>query len=576
MSDEWCDLRGLDPKVVIWDLDGTLWHGTLDAGDSPTPRPSVGLLIELAGRGIVNSICSNNAAGAGLSAIAAVGIDQYVVLPQIDWSNKSDLIADIIDFFGVAPDRVVLVDDDERIRTRVAAQFGIVVVDPGHLEQADLSHWGTEGAGLQRLEQYRVLARRRSAEIDTPRRSSAQAYGVDFLRSCETHLHDVDVALFADRIAELSMRSNRLNLTASRLTADKVRQLGESPVHRCRAVKVSDRFGNYGLCGFVAFNVESNRLDHFFWSCRVLNQGIVEYAAHQLKSRYRYRLTHPALINFGVPVDWISEGPEPLETPSQNEAESSILFVGGCDLDIVAALIAEAGISVSVRGLIEADGIQQYGHSGVALITARKLLDSSDFAATAARLPWIGDVPDVADWSAFDVVVLSLWVVYCCLTVRCDSDVHGVRAPCYKRIDANFSEWEWNHWVGPAWSRSDAASELIFESPLSADELVSGLRTLRSAMTSETRLVLLNAPAIDRPICYEWGERQDIRNLELNSAVVRFAETTENVSVIDVSAIVISAEDLIAPDEPTGFHYRRDAYAQIARELTSGVLRAER
>lgn len=572
MPDEPVDLAGLDPKVVVWDLDGTLWHGILDAGGSRHPRPSSRLLVWLAERGIVNSICSNNSPDIALSALRALGIDQYVVFPRIEWTDKSILMGEIVDFFGVGTDRVVLIDDDARVRSRLAEQFGIVAVDPADLEGANLCGWGIDGAGMARVEHYRVLARRRLIEIETRRGPDSSESGIDFLRSCRTRLHDVDVATSADRIAELSMRSNRLNLTRSRLTADDVVLLAEAPGHECRAVRVSDRFGDYGLCGFVAFDIESNRLDHFFWSCRVLNQGVVEHEVQQLDSRYGYRLDHPALVDFEVDVDWIAHQIAPPPIFPATSMLPPMLFVGGCDLDIIASLMDDRGSSATVWGLNEVDGVQQYGHSGVSLLAARSQLTTTDLAQTAIRLPWVGEVTNPEKWTAYDVVVLSLWVDYCCVTVRRRDDVHGVRAPSYKQIDDRFNEWDWNHWVGPALTRSDVARELVFEPPLTADELVAGLRIVRSAAPADTRLILLNAPEIDRPTTYEWGGRQDLRNHELNCVVAEFAAQTPNVTVLDITSIVTSPEDFVAADEPTGFHYRRDVYAEIARRLTAEVI----
>jgi FkbH-like protein len=576
MSDEPVDIGALNPKVVVWDLDGTLWHGTLDAGDARRPRRCAVLLPELAQRGIVNTVCSNNSPDVGRAALRTLGIDSYVVAPHIAWSDKSELMADIVDFFRVAPDRIVLVDDDAKIRARLAAQYGVIAVDPGELERTVLDGWGTEGAGLDRLEHYRVLARRREAEFGQRRRPESAGSGVDFLRGCSTRVHRLDPAECAERIADLSMRSNQLNLTDSRLTVADVHIIAATTHHDCYAVEVSDRFGDYGLCGFVAFDVDARTLDHFFWSCRVLNQGIVEHFAAGLARVHGHHIAHPALADFGVDVDWVHEqgaavGARPVDTD-----RPAVLFIGGCDLDIVSALMGDAHYSTTVRGLVEVDGVQQYGHSAVSVMNAVSRLSPSELEVSATRLPWVGEVSGPSEWSPHEVVVLSLWVDYCCQTVRCRGDVNGVRAPSYKRIDASFTDYEWEHWVGPTLCRDQVAEQLDFGPPLTVRELVDEVRTLAAAMPDGTRLILLNAAEIDRPTTYEWGQRQSDRNRELNSAVAVFAATTSNVSVLDIATIVTSTADLVDPDDPTGFHYRRDVYAEIAGRLAAEVQRVSR
>lgn len=45
-------------KLVIWDLDETLWNGTLSEGEVVLPKDNKNLILRLTDLGIVNSICS--------------------------------------------------------------------------------------------------------------------------------------------------------------------------------------------------------------------------------------------------------------------------------------------------------------------------------------------------------------------------------------------------------------------------------------------------------------------------------------------------------------------------------------
>jgi hypothetical protein len=47
-------------KLIIWDLDETFWHGTFTEGGITYRRENHDLVIALARRGVVSSICSNN------------------------------------------------------------------------------------------------------------------------------------------------------------------------------------------------------------------------------------------------------------------------------------------------------------------------------------------------------------------------------------------------------------------------------------------------------------------------------------------------------------------------------------
>lgn len=48
-------------KLVIWDLDETLWMGTIDNGDNVIiPEINFKFIKDFTDRGIINSICSKN------------------------------------------------------------------------------------------------------------------------------------------------------------------------------------------------------------------------------------------------------------------------------------------------------------------------------------------------------------------------------------------------------------------------------------------------------------------------------------------------------------------------------------
>lgn len=561
-------LSSLDPKVMIWDVDGTLWDGVLDgdvtAGEA---RATVALLRDLADRGIVNTICSNNEPQNVTTLLERLGVLRYTVFEQINWDDKARSVARILEFFSVSPAAVVLVDDDERVRTRLAEQFGIIAVSPESIESADIRTWGRAGSGLRRLQSYRALQVRHSAAAALPNTDGVDQ--VSFLRSCRITAQLVDVAACADRIAELSVRSNQLNFTRSRLSVDAVGLLTRDSSIQCFGVAVHDRFGDYGLCGFVAVDVVARHVEHFFFSCRVLNQGVAEYFSDRVWSATGAGPEHPALVDFGTTVDWVTV----VDTVWSPGGESALptrtmRAIGGCDLEIIAGMLAgESRYEISVHGLCEVDGVQQYGHSSVELLNGRARFSDAEFAATAAHLPWIGAVESPRSLRSFDVVVLSLWVDYCSVTVTRRDDPDRLRAPSYRPILAAMTDDDWAHWVGPSISRIEFAARYTNGEPLTAAEIGGGLADLGEVLGDDVTVIVLNAPEIERDVCYSWGERQHSRNREVNKVVKDVVDRSSNMLLVDVAAIVTSAEYLVHPSEPTGFHYRRDVYATIASAI---------
>ena len=74
-------------KVLVWDLDNTLWHGTLMEGDDVRLRPGVVDVIKtLDSRGILHSIASKNDHGEAIAKVREFGLEEYFLYPQIHHS----------------------------------------------------------------------------------------------------------------------------------------------------------------------------------------------------------------------------------------------------------------------------------------------------------------------------------------------------------------------------------------------------------------------------------------------------------------------------------------------------------
>lgn len=80
-----------------------------------------------------------------------------------------------------------------------------------------------------------------------------------------------------ERVAQLINKTNQFNLTTIRRTLDEVRQLNISPKHLVYALRVRDKFGDYGLTGAVIVDRQSPQhwiIDTLLLNCRVLGRGV--------------------------------------------------------------------------------------------------------------------------------------------------------------------------------------------------------------------------------------------------------------------------------------------------------------
>ncbi len=299
-------------RLVIWDLDDTFWTGTLSEAPVTWIASNGALVIELARRGIVSSICSKNDLEAARAVLEAEGLWDHFVFPSIDYDPKGPRIKALVEAVQLRPETVLFIDDNpsnlEEARhcvpgLQVARHLDIPGLD------ADPRLEGRPDPDLVRLGQYRSLQRRRT---DAASRGGDVA---DFLRASDIRVSiEHDVLSHADRAIELINRTNQLNFTKNRLPEDTAAAredlatlLGQHDV-QAALLRVTDRYGDHGFAGLYVVNSSQRRLDHFCFSCRILGMGVETWLYRKL-GRPRLEVTGPVLsdpVADDRTIDWIA------------------------------------------------------------------------------------------------------------------------------------------------------------------------------------------------------------------------------------------------------------------------------
>ena len=156
---------------------------------------------------------------------------------------------------------------------------GIQVAGPeiidGLLDRPQLA--GKDDRRLTRLEQYRVLERK---VVD---RTAVPGSNEGFLRSCDIRIGVfTDAQSEADRLFELVLRTNQLNFTKRRPDRDEFDRLLADTRRATGYVRVRDRYGDYGICGFYSLDPAERSLTDFLFSCRILNMGVEQWLYDRL------------------------------------------------------------------------------------------------------------------------------------------------------------------------------------------------------------------------------------------------------------------------------------------------------
>ncbi len=351
-------------RLVIWDLDETFWRGTVsEGGITEYIQDHHDLIIELAKRGIISSICSKNNFETIEAILKEKGLWEYFILPSIDWSPKGPRIKQLIEDIQLRPETVLFIDDNALNRAEA------VSVNPG-LQVSDefiiptIRHHalfkGKNDEQLTRLKQYQLLQRRKQDE---------KAVGGDnraFLRGSNIHVAIIpNIEPHLDRAIELINRTNQLNFTKRRLPDDGVAaknellQLANRYFNQAGLVRVWDDYGDYGFCGlYVTHTVHDiKRLVHFCFSCRTLGMEVERWLYQKLGSpEIHINGEVQSDLHAVETIDWInqdiggsllfSEGGEesPLPTTGSTVVKAlapEIRLLGGCELDALSHYLGQ-------------------------------------------------------------------------------------------------------------------------------------------------------------------------------------------------------------------------------------------
>jgi FkbH-like protein len=289
-------LRLPSKKCVVLDCDNTLWGGTvgedginnIELGDEfpgTAFRDFQRLLLYWRSQGILLALASkNNEADVWEVFEKHSGMllkREHISAWQINWNPKGENIVHIAKALNIGVDSLVFIDDSPmEIDYMRAAQPQVSCVlvpeDPADIldtmrnltlfDRLEVTQEDRKRADLMQAEQGRELLRSGLSQEEFRKNLGLR---IDFFLAQPEDL---------ERITQLINKTNQFNLTTIRRSADQVRALADSSQHRVLGVRVSDKFGEYGLTGVVIAEMQPGScqmtVDTFLLSCRVLGRGV--------------------------------------------------------------------------------------------------------------------------------------------------------------------------------------------------------------------------------------------------------------------------------------------------------------
>ncbi len=565
-------------KLIVWDLDDTLWAGTLSEGPV-TIDPSVAELIRILNRrGIVSSICSKNDREEARARLEQADLWDEFVFARIDWSPKGPRVAEIIEEAQLRPPNVLFIDDLAINRAEVGHfSPGVQTAGPAIMERLlslpELA--GKEDDRRTRLQQYRLLERKstdRKAAEDTAEDSNDA-----FLRSCDIRVsvhRESDVE--EERLFDLVGRTNQLNFTKRRPERGAFQSMLSDPRFETGYVRVRDRYGDYGIAGFYSKSTTDGSLVDFLFSCRVLNMGVEQWLYERLGRPPISVVGEVASVLSGS-VDWITEetGEQGVTSDSEPSSEpvgsapvrsEKILMVGGCDLMATAEYLG-GNISTDFSRVGPNGTFIHVGHTELLRQSVTGL--SEEQLDLVDRIPFLDrqvfHSPVVVD-PDYDVLVYSVLTDYTQgvyrhrtqgLVVPWHQFNHDVTRPGFRQVlEARFAregmEAEFFDWF---------TDEFEFLGGTSPERFEENIRWLSSKVPERARIVFLNGAEF--PFDNPKEPDRHLRHRTMNEVLDRVVSDLPNASVCDVRTFVLGPEDVTDNIR----HYRRRSYLRMAEEI---------
>ncbi len=299
MAREWMrfivPLSGRTAKVLVVDLDNTLWGGVI--GEDGMTGIKLGpeypgaayqalhrVLLDLSRKGILLAVCSKNNLDDAMEALEKhpgmlVRPKDFAAM-RINWTDKAQNLREIAQELNVGIDALAFLDDNPFEREQVRAALPeVTVLDLGKnpLEYASVvrncaafERLTLSSEDQQRTEMYAAQKQRAGAEQNFQSKE-------DFFRFLEQEAELEPVSdLTLARIAQLTQKTSQFNLTTRRYTEPQIAEMAKRPEWHIFSIRVRDRFGDHGLVGVAIAHDEGEQceVDTFLLSCRVIGRTV--------------------------------------------------------------------------------------------------------------------------------------------------------------------------------------------------------------------------------------------------------------------------------------------------------------
>ena len=288
-------LAGKSAKVLVTDLDNTLWGGVI--GEDGMNGIKLGpeypgaayqdvqqAMFDLSKRGILLAICSKNNSADAMEVLekhsGMLLRPKHFAAMRINWTDKAQNLREIAAELNLGIDSLAFIDDNpferEQVR-KTLPEINIIDLpeDPLGYAAAIRDSPVFERLTLSTEDQQRATMYGEQQERSRAEQSFQSKE--DFFRYLEqeAEIAPVSAATLA-RVAQLTQKTNQFNLTTRRFTEQQISDLAARPECSVLSIRVRDRFGDHGLVGVAMTRDEGAtcEIENFLLSCRVIGRSV--------------------------------------------------------------------------------------------------------------------------------------------------------------------------------------------------------------------------------------------------------------------------------------------------------------
>ena len=343
-------------------------------------------------------------------------------------------------------------------------------------------------------------------------------------------------------------------------------------------IKVSDKYGDYGIVGFWV--IVQKRVLHYVFSCRVLGMGIEQFV-------YSY-LNFPDVpviddvssqLIKDVYVPWVNcdKVERTCHSVELERGRGKVLLKGRCDLNNIVQYLKPYNI------INECNYINSLGHDTSLFACTTNIVLSHKLSKERrnkilSSVPMFDCITGVTEMftSCCDAVILSLSSEYSFGVYRSKTDQEIVIAVGDYFYDMTKEE-KWNSYINKeiytlGYSLSKDSLELFSKrykkEELLAEDILKNIIYIRDNLPAVTKLILVlgnDQYKSNRKLDFEEEKLQ--MYLDLNKLILTSFKDRDDISIIDTNDFLHGTNDIT----DSIMHYVRRIYYNIAQKINCFV-----